>query len=207
MEDCCQKKSCELEQLNRRQAKVLWVVLVINATMFVVEFGGGIISRSIALSGDSLDMLGDAIVYGSSLYVINMGRRAQAASATLKGVIMIGSAAVVLAQAIYRMYVQSTPEVSLMSGITLLALMANAVCLALLTQFKNDDLNMSSVWLCSRNDLIANSSVLVAACLVWWTGAFWPDIIVGLGITVLFMRSGLKVLGQARKELQPMTRG
>jgi cation diffusion facilitator family transporter len=192
--------------MNKKQAKVLWIVLFINAAMFLVEFAGGIFARSLALSGDSLDMLGDAIAYGSSIYVINKGSRAKTLSASLKGMIMIVSAIVVLAQAVYRLIKHATPEVSLMSSITILALMANMTCLALLTRFKNDDLNMSSVWLCSRNDLIANSAVLAAAGLVWWTGSSLPDLIVGLGITALFLHSGLSVLSKARAELQPSAR-
>lgn len=201
MGDCCQNKSCDLEQMNKSQAKVLWIVLAINAVMFVVEFGGGIYSRSLALSGDSLDMLGDAIAYGSSIYVINKGRRAKALSASFKGFIMVASAFAVLGQAIYKLLSPTTPEVPVMSALTLLALVANITCLALLTRFKNTDLNMSSVWLCSRNDLIANTSVLAAAGLVAITKSHWPDLIVGLGITALFLKSGLSVLGGARREL------
>ena len=202
MGDCCQSKSCDLEKMQKSQAKVLWVVLAINAVMFVVEFGGGIWAKSLALTGDSLDMLGDAIAYGSSLYVINKGRKAKAMSASLKGFIMLGSAFAVLAQAIWKLMTQVPPEVGLMSGVTLLALLANTSCLILLTRHKSDDINMSSVWVCSRNDLIANTSVLAAAGVVALTGSAWPDIIVGLGITLLFIKSGLGVLTAARRELQ-----
>lgn len=199
MGDCCQNKSCELAQLKKDQSKVLWVVLVINAVMFFVEFGGGLISSSLALAADSLDMLGDAIAYGSSLYVIHRGTRAKALSASLKGGIMIFSAAVVLLQALWKIKTLSIPEVNLMSGITVVALLANITCLILLTRHKNDDVNMSSVWVCSRNDLIANTSVLAAAGVVVLTQSPWPDIIVGLGISLLFLKSGLGVLKQARQ--------
>lgn len=206
MANCCQNKACELERLNKSQAKVLWIVLVINATMFFIEFAGGVVAHSFALAADSLDMLGDAIAYGSSIYVINRGTRAKAMSASLKGSIMIFSALVVMVQAFYRLLSHEAPKVSVMSSITVLALVANLTCLMLLNRFKNDDLNMSSVWLCSRNDLIANTSVLAAAGLVWWTGSPWPDLIVGFGITVLFLQSGLSVLSKARAELQPSVR-
>lgn len=201
MGDCCQSKACDLEKLRKDQSKVLWIVLAINATMFVVEFGGGLVARSLALTGDSLDMLGDAIAYGSSLYVINKGSKAKAMSASLKGGIMIASAVAVLGQAIWKSISQVPPEVTLMTGVTLLALLANITCLVLLTRHRSDDINMSSVWVCSRNDLIANTSVLAAAGLVALTKSHWPDLIVGLGITALFLKSGLGVLAGARREL------
>ncbi len=201
MGDCCQSKSCDLEKMQKDQSKVLWIVLVINAVMFFVEFGGGLLARSLAVTGDSLDMLGDAIAYGSSLYVINKGRKAKALSATLKGSIMLMSALAVLGQAVWKIASQTTPEVGLMSGLTATALIANITCLVLLTRHRAADINMSSVWVCSRNDLIANTLVLAAAGLVALTKSPWPDIIVGLGITVLFFKSGLSVLSGARREL------
>lgn len=201
MGDCCQSKSCDLAKLRKEQSKVLWIVLAINALMFLVEFSGGIMARSLALTGDSLDMLGDAIAYGSSLYVINKGRTAKAWSASLKGSIMLASAAAVLGQAVWKLANPTQPEVTLMSGVTLLALLANTACLVLLTRHRSDDINMSSVWICSRNDLIANTSVLAAAGLVYVTHSPWPDFIVGLAITALFLKSGIGVLRSARKEL------
>jgi cation diffusion facilitator family transporter len=201
MGDCCQSKSCDLAHLRKEQSRVLWIVLAINAVMFFVEFGSGLIARSLALTGDSLDMLGDAIAYGSSLYVINMGRTAKAWSASLKGGIMLLSATAVLAQAIWKLLNQSQPEIGLMSGVTLLALLANSTCLVLLTRHRSDDINMSSVWICSRNDLIANTAVLAAAGLVFLTKSHWPDFIVGLAITALFLKSGIGVLKSARQEL------
>jgi Co/Zn/Cd efflux system component len=146
-------------------------------------------------------MLGDAIAYGSSLYVINKGRKAKALSASLKGGIMLASALAVLAQAVWKITSQTTPEVGLMSGVTAAALIANITCLVLLTRHRADDINMSSVWVCSRNDLIANTSVLAAAGLVALTRSPWPDIVVGLGITALFFKSGVGVLAGARREL------
>ncbi|NBX18006.1 MAG: cation transporter [Proteobacteria bacterium] len=201
MGSCCQEKSCDLAKLRKEQAKVLWIVLAVNAVMFFVEFGSGLIAHSLALTSDSLDMLGDAIAYGSSLYVINKGRTAKAWSATLKGSIMLVSALAVLAQAVWKLTHQVQPEVTLMSGVTLLALLANSACLVLLTRHRSDDVNMSSVWICSRNDLIANTSVLAAAGLVFLTNSQWPDFVVGLGITALFLKSGIGVLRKARQEL------
>ncbi len=200
-EHCCQHKAKELEKLQQRQSKVLWIILIINAVMFVVEFSGGIKAASLSLTGDSLDMLGDALVYGCSLYVIKKGKKAQARSAMLKGSIMFLSAIAVFARATYQLLAQTVPTVSLMGEIGILALVANLICFLLLIRHRNDNINMSSVWLCSRNDIIANTAVLITAGLVLLTNSFLPDFILGLLLTVIFAQSAGKVLTQARAEL------
>ncbi len=198
---CCQHKAKELVKLQKRQAKILWIILLINAVMFVVEFSGGVKAASLSLTGDSLDMLGDALVYGCSLYVIQKGKKAQARSAVLKGGIMFLSAIAVFARATYQLFAQTVPSASLMSEIGLLALVANLICFLLLIRHRNDNINMSSVWLCSRNDIIANTSVLLTAGLVLITGSFWPDFILGIFLTIVFAQSAGKVLTQAKAEL------
>lgn len=199
---CCQKKSGELEKLSKRQSKVLWLVLSINAVMFGIELLAGIWSNSLALTGDSLDMLGDAIAYSSSLYVINMGSKAQARSAMFKGGIMFLSAVVVFARAAYQLALSTPPELKVMSGIGILALCANLVCLYFLTRHRNDNINMSSVWLCSRNDIIANTSVLGAAGLVYLTNSPLPDIAVGIFLAFVFAKSAGSVLSQSLQQLR-----
>jgi Co/Zn/Cd efflux system component len=147
-------------------------------------------------------MLGDTLVYGSSLYVLNQGRKAQAKSALLKGGIMFLSAIAVFARATYQLFVGGIPNTHLMSSIGLLALGTNLICLYLLTRHRNDNINMSAVWLCSRNDIIANTSVLAAAGLVFLTHSPIPDLVVGLLLTVVFAKSAGKVLSQGWRELQ-----
>lgn len=137
-DNCCQKKAGELSKLKKQQGRVLWTVLLINAVMFVVELGAGIQSASLSLTGDSLDMLGDTLVYGSSLLVINRGRKAQARSALLKGSIMFLSTVAVFAGASYQLFAGTTPEVRMMSAVGLIALFANLLCLFLLTRHRND---------------------------------------------------------------------
>ncbi len=200
-EHCCQHKAKELEKLQKCQSRVLWIILIINAVMFVVEFSGGIKAASLSLTGDSLDMLGDALVYGCSLYVIQKGKKAQARSAILKGGIMFITAIAVFARATYQLFAQTVPTVQLMGEIGLFALLANLICFLLLIRHRNDNINMSSVWLCSRNDIIANTSVLLTAGLVFLTDSFLPDFILGLLLTVVFAQSAGKVLTQARAEL------
>ena len=199
---CCQAKACELSKLRKQQTKVLWIVLSINILMFGIEFGAGIRADSLSLTGDSLDMLGDALVYASSLYVINKGIKAQAGAAFLKGIIMFGLAIGVFARASYQLYTGASPAALTMGVIGVVALLANGLCLLLLTRHRQDNLNMSSVWLCSRNDIIANVSVLGAAVAVSLTHSLLPDLVVGLLLTVIFAKSAGKVLSQSLQEMQ-----
>jgi Co/Zn/Cd efflux system component len=170
--------------------------------MFGLEVVIGLLAGSTALLADSLDMLGDALVYGFSLYVVGRSMRWRAAAALLKGVIMAGFGLMVLAQVGYRIASPEVPDFQLMGITGVLALAANVTCLLLLTRHRNDDLNMSSTWICSRNDIIANVSVLVASVAVFATGSMWPDLAVGLLITVVFMRSSVYVVRQAVAELR-----
>ncbi len=202
MTNCCHDKACELEGLLNRQSAVLKIVLVINAVMFVVELTAGLISGSVSLVADSLDMFGDALVYGFSIYVVARGARMKAIAALFKGGIMAAFGLFVLGQAIYSILFPHVPVFGAIGAIGLLALAANSVCLLLLWRHRADDINMSSVWLCSRNDIIANVSVLVAAGGVWFTDSGWPDILVGLTLSALFLRSALFVLREASTELR-----
>ena len=200
MAGCCDDKSCEVEALRGRQSSTLKAVLVINASMFVVELTAGLIAGSVALIADSLDMLGDALVYGFSLYVIARGMRMKAVAAMFKGAIMAAFGLFVLGQAVYKIIVPEVPVFEAIGAVGLLALAANALCLALLWRHRGDDINMKSVWLCSRNDIIANVSVLFAAAGVWLTGSGWPDILIGLAIALLFLRTAFSVLREAAQE-------
>jgi Co/Zn/Cd efflux system component len=159
-------------------------------------------ARSVSLVADSLDMLGDALVYGFSIYVVARGARMKAVSALFKGGIMAAFGLFVLGQALYKIMSPQVPVFEAIGAIGLLALAANGLCLALLWRHQADDINMNSVWLCSRNDIIANVSVLFAALGVWLTASGWPDILVGMALAVLFLRSALFVLRRAIAELR-----
>ena len=198
MTDCCSKAACEMEKLQGRQRVTLLWVLAINAGMFVFELTAGWVAGSTALMADSLDMLGDALVYGFSLYVVARDDGWKAASALLKGGVMALFGVFVLAQAGYKIFHPEVPASAVIGGVGALALAANSVCLALLWRHRSEDVNMRSVWLCSRNDIIANVSVLGAALGVWLAGSQWPDVLVGIGIGVLFLRSAWHVLQDAR---------
>ena len=201
MDSCCQDKACELDELRGRQSNVLWIVLGINAVMFGVEFVVGWLAGSVALQADSLDMLGDTLVYGFSLFALMRSDRWKASAALLKGVIMAAFGLGVLGEAAYKLLFGGTPEAVLMGGTAAIALAANAVCLFLLTRHRNDDLNMRSTWLCSRNDIIANSGVILAAGSVYLTTSKVPDIVISFVITYLFLKSAWYVLHEALSEL------
>lgn len=202
MSSCCENKSCEIEHLRENQSRVLKWVLFINAAMFLIEYSAGLLAHSTALLADSLDMLGDAFVYAFSLYVINRSAKWLAISALFKGIIMLSFGLFVLAEATYKIINPVLPSAELIGSIGVLALAANLLCLRLLWTHKSDDINMRSVWLCSRNDVIANSGVILAAIAVWLIGNRWPDIIVGLAIAVLFLRSAWSVLTESISQIR-----
>ncbi len=205
MDNCCQDKACELEALRGRQSRVLWIVLAINASMFVLELVAGLLAGSVALQADSLDMLGDTLVYGFSLMVLARSERWKASAAMLKGVIMAAFALGVLVEAGYKLLFGGMPDARLMGITSCGALAANAACLYLLTRHRADDLNMRSTWLCSRNDIAANTGVLLAAGCVQLTTSRWPDLIISLVITTLFMGSAWSVLRDASAQLGLLT--
>lgn len=201
MTDCCANKGCELEAIAKRQERTLWIVLWINAVMFIVEIATAVFAGSLALTGDSIDMMGDALAYGTSIYVVRCGIRAKANAARFKGAIIVIMAIVILASAVYRTIFREVPDADIMGGIGLLALLMNSLCLYLLTRHRDEDVNMASVWECSRNDIIANVSVLVAAGLVLVTKSPWPDLIVGFGLAALFLRSAKNIFSNASSSL------
>lgn len=188
---------CEVRPVHVRQRRVLQVVLGINAAMFLVGLAAGLIAHSTALLADSMDMLGDALVYGFSLYVIGRVPAWQARAALVKGTVMAAFGAGVLAEVATKLARGVTPEAGIMSTVAFAALLANAAVLLLLWRHRSDDINMRSAWLCSRNDVMANAAVLLAALGVAATGSPWPDILVGLAIAALFGASALVVIRQA----------
>ena len=201
MADCCEDKSCALEALRNKQSGTLKIVLAINAVMFFVEVGSGIYARSSALLSDSLDNLGDALTYALSLYAVKRDARAKARVALFKGCLILAAAVAVLGQLAYRIAVPAYPIFEAMGAVSVLALLANGTCLALLSKHRHEDINMSSVWECSRNDIASNLAVFAAAGGVWLLDSRWPDVLVGLALAVLFMRSAVRVLRSAMREL------
>lgn len=200
MSGCCDN-DCSLDRLQEQQRGTLRSVLWINAVMFVVVVVAALYSNSSALLGDSLDNLGDAFTYGLSLYAVSKGTTAKAKVALFKGILIFLAACLITGQIIYKLFNPVVPIFELMGGISLLALFANSLCLFLLWRHRDEDVNMSSVWECSRNDIAVNISVFIAAGLVWLTSSGWPDIIVAACLVVLLLKSALRVIRSARNEL------
>jgi Co/Zn/Cd efflux system component len=204
MSGCCQD-GCELNARNERQRKTLKLVLAINAVMFLVIVAGALYANSTALLSDSLDNLGDAITYALSLYAIALGVRVKAQVALFKGVLILAAALVVAGQILYRLAFPALPVFEAMGLFSVLGLAANGTCLYLLWRHRNEDINMSSVWECSRNDIASNLSVLVAALGVRVTGAAWPDLLVAACLAALLFRSAARVTASALRELRTST--
>jgi cation diffusion facilitator family transporter len=202
MADCREDTSCEITAMRENHGRVLWVVLMINAVMFLVEGRAGLLAHSTSLLADALDMLGDALVYGFSLFVLARSAHWQAGTAVAKGGFMLAFGLAVLGEALYKMLYPVMPGVETMGFIGGLALVANLICFFLLYRHRSDNLNMSSTWLCSRNDLIANSGVLVAAAGSCLLISRWPDMLVGVIIASVFLSSALHVMRQSLESLR-----
>ena len=206
-DQCCETKATELAAVILRQRRVLVVVLAVNVAMFFIEFGTGLMSRSTALLADSLDMLGDSFVYGFSLLVLHRSLMWRARAALAKGVIMAAFGFGVLLEAVLSLRAGVPPLAPAMVAIGTLALVANTYCFSLLWRHRTDDINLRSTWLCSRNDLIANGAVLVAGGLVAWSQSFWPDVIVGIAIAILFLRTAALVIRESLTEINRAEEG
>jgi Co/Zn/Cd efflux system component len=197
---CCGHEKEDALALAARRAdirRVLILVLVINSVMFVVEFGAGIVASSAALMADSMDMLGDALVYAVSLYALDRSARWRAGTALFKGGFILFLGLGVVVQIVMKILHGVPPSSSLMLIFGALALVANVYCLRLLWSFRADNVNLSSTFECSRNDVIANSGVILAAGGVALFDSPWPDIAVAVIIAFLFLRSALRVTIEA----------
>src|SRR5262245_45273748 len=193
MADCCEDKSCALEQLRERQSSTLKTVLWINAVMFFVALAAGLYASSSALLADSLDNLGDALTYALSLYAVGRSERAKGRVSMFKGGLILAAALFVVLQIGYKLLHPALPLFETMGAVGTLALAANGVCLGLLWKHRHEDVNMGSVWECSRNDIAANLAVLLAAAAVWLFGAGWPDLLIGALLAALFLVSAARV--------------
>jgi len=199
---CACESGCSLDARRSRQRATLRAVLTINGLMFFVIAGAALYGGSTALLADSLDNLGDAFTYALSLYAVSRGARVKARVALVKGVLILLAALVVAGQVVHRLMVPGVPMFEIMGVFSLLGLAANGLCLYLLWRHRHEDVNMSSVWECSRNDIFSNLAVFAAAGGVWLTGSGWPDLVVALALVWLLTRSALRVIGAARAELR-----
>jgi Co/Zn/Cd efflux system component len=181
--------------------RALWVALVVNTLMFLVEIVGGLHSGSVSLLADAVDFAGDAANYGLSLTVLSMGLLWRARAALVKGLTMGAYGVFVLGKTAWAALSGIPPEPYTMGMIALLALAANAGVATMLYAFREGDANMRSVWLCSRNDAIVNVAVAVAALGVFGTGTAWPDLAVAGVIAALALSASMSIVRQARNEI------
>ena len=204
MSGCC-NDNCAIDALRDRQRGTLRVVLGINGVMFLVIIAAALYGNSTALLADSFDNLGDALTYGLSLYAVSRGAAVKAKVALFKGGLIFLAACAVAGQIAYKIFVPSVPVFEVMGAFSLLGLAANSLCLYLLWRHRHEDVNMSSVWECSRNDIASNLAVFFAAGAVWLTNSGWPDILIAVGLVGLLLRSSVRVISSAMAELRAAT--
>lgn len=202
MSACCDHGHLQDAATSRAYRRVLWFALIVNGAMFFGEMAGAYLSKSVALQADALDFLGDAANYGISLAVVGMHLAWRARAAMVKGLSMGLFGLWVIGTTVWRIAEGGVPEAHIITGVGVLALAANLAVTVALFKFREGDANMRSVWLCSRNDAIANVAVIAAGGGVWLTGTFWPDVAVGGIIAGLALFASAEVIRRARGELR-----
>jgi Co/Zn/Cd efflux system component len=200
MADSCCGANVRFDGLDPRYKRVLWIVIAINAAMFVVEIAAGHIAGSQALQADALDFLGDTLTYGLSLAVIGRSVQTRSYAALFKGLSLTVMGLWVFGSTLYHVLVLGVPRAEIMGVIGFMALAANVASVLLLLRYKDGDANVRSVWLCSRNDAIGNVAVMGAALAVWGTTSAWPDLLVAAIMAGLFLWSSAQILQQGWRE-------
>ena len=199
---CCQTPEPDDNAHNDpRWRVILWLALIANALMFVVEMIFGVAAESRSLQADALDFFGDAANYAISLGVAGMMLAWRARAALMKAATMLSFGLWVIGYAVYGLVVGASPEPQTMGVIGMLALLVNAAVALLLFRYRDGDANMRSVWICSRNDVLGNIAVLLAALGVFGTGQAWPDLLVAGLMAGLAVWGAAEVFTQARREL------
>jgi Co/Zn/Cd efflux system component len=190
---------------NAAYRRVLWIVLVINAGMFLVEIGAGLAAGSASLQADALDFFGDAANYAISLLVVSMALRYRAMAALAKGATMGLFGLWIIGTVVWHIVHGTLPRAFTMGAIGFAALAVNALSFALLWAYRDGDANMRSAWICTRNDVLGNLAVLLAAAGVFGTGTGWPDVIVAAIMAMLALQGAWYVIRQSLSELRQGT--
>lgn len=199
MSGCC-SHNAQFDGVSDDYKRRLWIVIALNAIMFIVEMSAGRIAHSQALQADALDFLGDSLTYGISLAVIGSAAHVRSNAALFKGISLLLMGLWVFGSTVYQVFYIGVPTAHLMGIIGVLALLANLASVAILVKYKDGDANVRSVWLCSRNDAIGNIAVVFAAFSVWGTSTGWPDLIVAGIMAGLFLSSAFQIIVQAVQE-------
>jgi len=202
MAGCDCENDLKFDGISSRYRAILWIVIAINALMFLVETGASLVADSMALRADALDFLGDSLTYGITLLAIGHSLRWRASAAMFKGVTLLLMGLWVLGSTFYRVLILGAPNEMIMGSVAMLAFAANMISVLLLLRYRDGDANVRSVWLCSRNDAIGNLAVMVAAVAVFYTQTQWPDLVVAFLMALLFLHSAYLIIRQARSELR-----
>jgi Co/Zn/Cd efflux system component len=198
---CCDHDG-SAPQTDERYRRILWAALAVNLAMFLVEIVASIIAGSVSLRADALDFLADAANYAVALAVVGLALRWRTRAALLKGGVMGLFGLWVAASTVSHAITATVPRAELMGAIGLLALAANLAVAGLLFRYRAADSQAMSVWLCTRNDCVANLAVMVAGAGVWASASPWPDIAVAATISSLGLSSAMRIIRQARAELR-----
>ncbi len=193
---------CEVEIKDQSQRQVLYWLLGINATMFVIEMGIGLLANSTALIADSLDMLADAVVYGVALYAIGKSLLHKANAARISGFFQMALGVLIIIDIIRRSIYGSEPVSGLMMAMGAVALVANVICLVIIRKQRNEEVHMRASWIFSANDVIANLGVISAGVLVFWLDSRWPDLVIGVIVSCVVLRGAKMILEDAGNERQ-----
>lgn len=198
---CCNHEP-KFDGMSSGFRRALWIVIAINAAMFVVEMTAGAVAGSQALQADALDFLGDTLTYGLSLFVLGMSLRVRSTAALAKGISLAAMGLWVFGSTAYQVLILGVPKAEIIGAVGAAALLANVASVLVLLRYKDGDANVRSVWLCSRNDAIGNVAVIGAGAGVYLTGTAWPDLIVAASMAVLFLWSSLQIVRQALGEMR-----
>lgn len=201
-DSCCSGVVRSSATKDPRRRRILWIVLLINALMFGIEFSASLWADSSALMADSVDMLMDSLVYAVSLFALDRTARMRAGAALTNSGLEFALAGLVLAQVAYHALSGVQPAGLTMQIVAAVALGANLLCAGLLLRYRHVDINMRAVWLCTRNDVAGNAATIVAGLLVAWLGTAWPDLVIGVLLAALFIRTSWHVAREAIHELR-----
>ena len=204
MAGCC-GNDAKFDGVSDEYKRRLWIVIALNATMFVVEMTAGQVAQSQALKADALDFLGDALTYGISLAVIGASLRARTNAALAKGISLFLMGAWVFGSTVYRVFYVGVPAAEIMGIVGALALATNLASVFLLMSYKDGDANVRSVWLCSRNDAIGNVAVVLAAVGVFGTSSGLPDLVVAGIMAALALSGAWQMWHYAHQDLKKAT--
>lgn len=197
MSDC----DCNVEITDKSQSHVLIKLLVINATMFILELSVGLYAQSTGLIADAMDMLADAIVYAIGLYAVGHSLKQKTNAALFSGWFQLGLGLLILLDIFRRVFIGSEPVSALMMIVGTVALIANIICLKLIEEHRHGEVHMRASWIFSKNDVIANAGVILGGLLVWSLDSRWPDLIIGILIALLILNGAKQIIQDARKEL------